>query len=190
MVQGSLGQPKSARGPHFWKIAILRAKIWTFSEILVDFAPKQCFTESVEGPHWWASRAAGWPQLSVGSTTYIYQKNGLNFTFSSHSVGDGMESAQKCLLAYFLSLWFKTWYNTLVKKFLKSINLRLKIIKNQHYGRFLKKRLYRISNMSSQNIYIPVERSIIGLFRTGYIKFSKESGFRDISIERGSSQSQ
>ncbi len=36
----SHGQPKSARGPHFRKIAILRAKISIFSKDLIDFAPK------------------------------------------------------------------------------------------------------------------------------------------------------
>jgi hypothetical protein len=29
-----------ARGPHFRKIIILRAKIWTFSKDLIDFAPE------------------------------------------------------------------------------------------------------------------------------------------------------
>jgi hypothetical protein len=40
LVYCSHGQPKSTRGPHFWKIAILRAKIWAFSKDLIDFAPK------------------------------------------------------------------------------------------------------------------------------------------------------
>jgi hypothetical protein len=51
IVYNSHGQPKSARGPHFRKIAILRAKILIFSKDLIDFAPKQRFLEFVEGPH-------------------------------------------------------------------------------------------------------------------------------------------
>jgi hypothetical protein len=68
-VYSSHGQPKSARGPHFWKIANLRAKIWNFSKDLIDFAPKKGFSEALEGPHLRASRAAcgpraaGWPWL-------------------------------------------------------------------------------------------------------------------------------
>jgi hypothetical protein len=35
-----MANPNRLEGHIFEKIAILRAKIWTFYEILVDFAPK------------------------------------------------------------------------------------------------------------------------------------------------------
>jgi hypothetical protein len=47
----------------FLKIRHFEGKNWKFSKDVIDFALKQCFSETVEGPHYRASRAAGWPWL-------------------------------------------------------------------------------------------------------------------------------